>query len=331
MSLKSEIQNLKKYVEEKTSRANKHSREKINVIHDIIINESRELKILNEKTQKHIMMLENKITMLTNENNEIKAQNDELRKIFAKNQENNMTQHLVLNSVQINNSCLLEHNMNKFNIIIDKNKKEIISKNVITTRDQVVRIFDNVYDLLFKNSNLLNYNVDELKSIINVKKRNDDILGQCIFKKCLCGKNQSIFDCNGPDVINIFLDNESTGIRVAMIIAHELMHIYFHKMKHLHKNITNINGEEGLCELVAFYVGLFIKSDLKCPNHNYETYNMFYEPSEKTIKNLTVSEHHIYTNYKLYFLRAYDDYKKYDGTLITYLNNVFLLKGISKI
>ena len=169
----------------------------------------------------------------------------------------------------MNNLCLLERNLNTFNINENINTNNPIQAiKIITTQNQVIQIFDNVYNLLFKNSNIFNYDINKLKLLINVKQKNSNKLGECIFKKCICRYKQSIFDCNGPDAINIYLDNKSSGIRVAMTIAHEIMHIYFHQLKHYNKNITNINGEEGLCELVAFYVGLFIKTNLEFPYYS---------------------------------------------------------------
>lgn len=169
---------------------------------------------------------------------------------------------------------------------------------------------------------ILDYNMNDFILIFDDDKNNE------------AKKNQSFFDCTGPNIINIYLD-KSTGLRVAMTIAHELMHIYFHKLKHLHKNIININGEEGLCELVAFYVGVFIKSninhDTKYIKCSYESTQMLNNVEKETFNNFNSEEYHIYKNYKLYFLKAYIDYKKYNVSLISYINETFLLKGVVKI
>lgn len=425
MSLIDEIKKLKIYVNEKSSRSNKYTRDSIDIIHDMIINKNNndnDLIKKNNKFKNNITILENGFVILKNENSDLKQNTNKLQienndlkekiailekentKILVQNRTNfkdnydhntllkdenellkkniaiKETENTILkqptqsikrndplcfhqyntnvqtqnieskndilkrinakllknSDIVINNNlCLLEQNMNKFNIIINENKKLDTYPKIITTRDEVIKIYDDVYNLLFKHSKIFNYDANQLKLKINVQKRNNNILGQCVFKKCVCGKNQSLFDCNGPDIINIYLDDKSTCVRIAMVIAHELMHIYFHYMKHLNKDITNINGEEGLCELVAFYVGLFIKSDLKFDSKNiicnYETNQMLYKPSEKSIEKLTPNEHHIYTNYKLYFLQVYNDYNNYDGTLISYLNDTFLLKGAIKI
>ena len=40
---------------------------------------------------------------------------------------------------------------------------------------------------------------------------------------------------------------------------------------------------------------------------------------------------HTYINYKLYFLEAYNEYKKYNGSLYEYFNEIIGLKGLIKI
>jgi Zn-dependent peptidase ImmA (M78 family) len=138
-------------------------------------------------------------------------------------------------------------------------------------------------------------------------------------------------NCTGPDDINIDVDNESTSIKIAMTVAHELMHIYFHQLKHFDKCITYINGEEGLCELVAYYVGLFIKSKGKTAQHSKETYRMLQEVSEEEYVSYDDTNQHTYLMYKKYFLKALTDYNNHGTSLIEYINSVIKEKGLVKI
>ena len=71
-----------------------------------------------------------------------------------------------------NKLCLLKYNLNKIyiNENINNNNPTLTTK-IITQRIQVIKIFEDVYNLLFKNSNIFNYDVNKLKLLINVKKK----------------------------------------------------------------------------------------------------------------------------------------------------------------
>ena len=58
---------------------------------------------------------------------------------------------------------------------------------------------------------------------------------------------------------------------------------------------------------------------------------MLYISDELYIENMTLNDLHIYRNYKLYFLKAYNEYKKYNGILDIYLKETIAIKGIIKI
>lgn len=286
------------------------------------------INIVNIQTNK-----KNNVNDCINIDNKININNTQNNKNNNINDYNNINNKIKNKITNENNKCLFYYDITKINIITHNNKTNKIltkSKKIITTINEVLLIYDNVHKLLFGNINILGYEQNEIKLKITIKKKINNTLGECIFKKCQCLHKQSIIDCNGPDIIVIYLDEESTGIRVAMTIAHEIMHIYIHYKKHYNKNIVNINGEEGLCELISYYVGLFIKSDINnlIPYYSYETNVMFDEISDNNLLLMSNNNYHLYKKYNMYFKKAYEEYNNYKNTLINYIDNAISLKGI---
>lgn len=112
---------------------------------------------------------------------------------------------------------------------------------------------------------------------------------------------------------------------MAMIIAHELMHIYFHYVTHLDKTLQDLDCEEGLCELVGFYVGLYIRYKGEKGIYSADTKKMLEIFDEE---DLTETELDRYRKYNKFFIEAYNNFNKYNDNLLNFFNNILINKGL---
>ncbi len=132
MNLIDEINKLKIYINEKASHSNKYVKNSIDIIHLIITNNN-----------------DNDIKLKA-ENDKLKAENDKLN-LMKNTQILDIDKNTSLHEKENDNLCLLNYNnINKFNLNYNKN---IQKYRIITSYTEVLKIFDNVYDLLVLRKN----------------------------------------------------------------------------------------------------------------------------------------------------------------------------------
>jgi hypothetical protein len=204
---------------------------------------------------------------------------------------------------------------------------------IISSPAQVAKAASDVLDLLFGSTGAaLPYPRQTLLDSIRVKPRGGDLLGCCRFS-CGHGVWKSLFGagaCCGPDAIDIYLDGDSTGVRVAMTLAHELMHVFFHSLRHQHpgRRDSPLHGEEGLCELAAYYVGLHLRGGQLCEHTHEMLHGELVQEAQ-----LDWREEHNHSQYRRHFraaLRAYRSSSEGGGTLGEYVAAEFLRGGLGE-
>ncbi len=203
--------------------------------------------------------------------------------------------------------------------------------------DDVRELFDQVYMLLFgtemEHVRDMCYSLEDLRRCLEVENEPPEagIMGECVFdlKRCSHTSN-SILSCGGPTAIHIYLQHSRSRLRVAMTIAHELMHVYCHGQKHLAGRLCVVlPSEEGLCELVAFYTGAFMVGGLQAPpQHNRLTRGMLRQELAGVMGHLRGRQMDHYTQYKEPFLKAYDEFRASGTSLYEYVSHAIRKGGI---